>query len=38
MNLPVASHIDKLTDLIAEINYELDTAEKDLHILRGQIT
>jgi len=38
MNLPVASHIDKLTDLLSEINYELDIAEKDLHILRGQIT
>lgn len=38
MNLPVGSHIDKLTDMINEVNYELDLAEKDLQILRGQIT
>jgi hypothetical protein len=38
MNLPVATHIQRLTDLVTEIERDAETIEKDLHMLRGNIT
>lgn len=37
MNLPVATHIDRLAGMIAEMKGEVEAAEKDLHVLRGGI-
>jgi hypothetical protein len=38
MNLPVINHIDRLSDLIRDMNDQANQTEKDLHILRGTIT
>ena len=38
MNLPVGSHIDRLAESIGTVKGETDTMEKELHILRGNIT
>ena len=38
MNLPVASHIDRLAENIAHMKGAAEEMEKDLQILRGNIT
>lgn len=38
MNLPVGSHIDRLAQQIASMKGETDSIEKELQILRGNIT
>jgi len=38
MNLPVGSHIDRLAEQIASMKGETDSIEKELQILRGNIT
>ena len=38
MNLPVNNHIDRLADLIYDVKAETEVMQKDLQILRGNIT
>ena len=38
MNLPVGSHIDRLAEIIGEMKLESENMEKELQILRGNIT
>jgi hypothetical protein len=38
MNLPVGSHIDRLAEIVNDMRNETDSLQKDLQILRGNIT
>lgn len=38
MNLPVGSHIDRLAEMIVTMRGETEVIEKELQILRGNIT
>lgn len=38
MNLPVGTHIDRLGEMIAAMRGETEAMEKELQILRGNIT
>ena len=38
MNLPVGSHVDRLAEVIGEMKVESESMEKELQILRGNIT
>lgn len=38
MNLPVQHHLDRLTEMVSEIHSEADGMQKELQILRGNIT
>lgn len=38
MNLPVGSHIDRLAEMIVGMRGETEVIEKELQILRGNIT
>ena len=38
MNLPVASHVTRLAEMVSNIKADAQALEKDLHMLRGSIT
>lgn len=38
MNLPVNNHLEKLSDMVFSIKNETDSLQKELQILRGNIT
>jgi chromosome segregation ATPase len=38
MNLPVASHIDRLSEMVSSMRGDAESMEKELQILRGSIT
>jgi hypothetical protein len=38
MNLPVSHHLDRLSDMVAGMRSDSDSLQKELQILRGNIT